>query len=70
MLQVDATTYRGTVEVRSAGAAGLTVVNVVALEDYLRGVVPNELSPQVFPKLEALKDAARARGEKPEYDDD
>jgi stage II sporulation protein D len=59
-LQVDATTYRGTVEVRSAGAAGLTVVNVVALEEYLRGVVPNELSPQAFPKLEALKAQAVA----------
>jgi len=59
-LQVDATTYRGTVEVRPGGAAGLTVVNAVALEDYLRGVVPNELSPQVFPKLEALKAQAVA----------
>jgi stage II sporulation protein D len=59
LLQVDATTYRGTVEVRSGGA-GLTVVNVVDLEDYLRGVVPNELSPQLFPKLEALKAQAVA----------
>jgi stage II sporulation protein D len=60
LLQVDATSYRGVVEVRPAGTDGLTVVNVVNLEDYLRGVVPNELSPVVFPRLEALKAQAVA----------
>jgi stage II sporulation protein D len=60
LVQVDASAYRGTVEVRPAGSTALTVVNVVGLEDYLRGVVPNELSPQAFPKLEALKAQAVA----------
>ena len=35
-------------------------MNVVNLEDYLRGVVPNELSPQAFPQIEALKAQAVA----------
>ena len=60
-LDVDGTaTYRGTLEVRPAGRDAITVVNVVGLEDYLRGVVPNELSPQAFPRLEALKAQAVA----------
>ena len=60
LLQVDATSYRGLVEVRPAEGGTLTVVNVVNLEDYLRGVVPNELSPLAFPQLEALKAQAVA----------
>ncbi|MGE0454082.1 MAG: SpoIID/LytB domain-containing protein [Vicinamibacteria bacterium] len=57
---VDATPYRGVFEVRAASASALTVVNVLNLEDYLRGVVPNELSPAAFPELEALKAQAVA----------
>ena len=60
LLQADATPYRGLLEVRPAEAATLTVVDVVYLEDYLRGVVPNELSPEAFPKIEALKAQAVA----------
>jgi stage II sporulation protein D len=60
LVQVDASAYRGVVEVRPAGGAALTVVNVVNLEEYLRGVVPNELSPLAFPRLEALKAQAVA----------
>jgi len=41
-------------------SGSLTVVNVVHLEDYLRGVVPNELSPLAFPAMEALKAQAVA----------
>ncbi len=36
------------------------MVNVVNVEDYLRGVVPNELSPLAFPEIEALKAQAVA----------
>ena len=60
LLQADATPYRGLLEVRPGAAATLTVVNVVHLEDYLRGVVPNELSPEAFPQIEALKAQAVA----------
>ena len=51
-VRVDGVPYRGIVEVRR-GDEALTVVNVVNLEDYLKGVVPNELSPQAFPQIEA-----------------
>lgn len=59
-LAVDATPYRGVVEVLPAEEARITVVNVVSLEAYLRGVVPNELSPEAFPQLEAQKAQAVA----------
>ncbi len=60
LARADATAYRGVLEVRPAEAGRLTVVNVLGLEDYLRGVVPNELSPQAFPRIEALKAQAVA----------
>jgi stage II sporulation protein D len=49
--------FRGRIEVFANRRGSLTVVNVIALEDYVRGVVPNELS---FPALEALKAQAVA----------
>jgi stage II sporulation protein D len=52
--------YRGRIEVFPNTKGTLTVVNVVALEDYVRGVVPNELSPGGWPQLEALKAQAVA----------
>jgi len=58
-LAADATPYRGYLEVLPAGKA-LRVVNVVNIEDYVRGVVPNELSPLAAPELEALKAQAVA----------
>lgn len=39
---------------------GPLVVNIVALEDYLLGVVPGEMGPKNFPNLEALKAQAVA----------
>lgn len=58
-LRLDGVPYRGLLEMR-ADDAGLTVVNVVNIEEYLRGVVPNELSPLAFPQMEALKAQAVA----------
>ncbi|MDT5262960.1 MAG: stage sporulation protein [Acidobacteriota bacterium] len=52
--------YRGRLEVFANTKGALTVVNVVTLEDYVRGVVPNELSPGGYPELEALKAQAVA----------
>lgn len=49
--------YRGRIEVFANTRGALTVVNVIGLEDYVKGVVPNELS---FPALEALKAQAIA----------
>jgi stage II sporulation protein D len=58
-LAIGTLPVRGFVEIR-AGAGGVTAVNVLNLEDYLRGVVPNELSPGQFPQIEALKAQAVA----------
>ena len=52
--------YRGRIEVFANTKGTLTVVNVVPLEEYVRGVVPNELSPGGWPELEALKAQAVA----------
>ena len=49
--------YRGRIEVFANLHGALTVVNVIGLEDYVRGVVPNELS---YPALEAMKAQAIA----------
>jgi stage II sporulation protein D len=49
--------YRGRIEVFANTRGSVTVVNVIGLEDYVRGVVPNELS---YPALEALKAQAIA----------
>ncbi len=59
-LSADAAPYRGVFEVLPAEDARLTVVNVVHLEDYLRGVVPNELAPKAFREIEAQKAQAVA----------
>jgi stage II sporulation protein D len=59
-LELDGRPYRGYLEVAVNGSSSLTVTNVVNLEDYLRGVVPAELSPEAFPEKEALKAQAIA----------
>lgn len=56
-VRINGKAYRGRVEVFVNNRGSLTVVNVVRLEDYLRGVVPNELS---LPALEAQKAQAIA----------
>jgi stage II sporulation protein D len=52
--------YRGRLEVFPNLRGALTVVNVIGLEDYVKGVVPNELSPGGYPAIEALKAQAIA----------
>jgi stage II sporulation protein D len=47
--------YRGRLEVFTNLNGSLTVVNVVPLEDYVRGVVPNELSPGGYGGVTALE---------------
>jgi stage II sporulation protein D len=56
-LSADGAPYRGYLEVAAEDTA-VRVVNVVNIEDYLRGVVPNELSPGAGP--EAVKAQAVA----------
>ena len=58
-LSLEGSEYRGAFEVRP-GPSGVLAINVLGLEDYLRGVVPNELSPKGFPEIEAHKAQAIA----------
>jgi stage II sporulation protein D len=50
-LELDKATYRGTLRLDVVGEERLRVVNIVDIEDYVRGVVPNEM----FSDLEAYK---------------
>ena len=52
--------FRGRIEVFANLQGSLTVVNVLGLEDYVRGVVANELSPGGYPAIEAHKAQAIA----------
>ncbi len=52
--------YRGVVEVLLTRGRQLKAVNVLNREDYLKGVVPKELGPGIYPELEALKAQAVA----------
>ncbi|HXG86136.1 MAG TPA: SpoIID/LytB domain-containing protein [Pyrinomonadaceae bacterium] len=56
-VRVNGKAYRGRIEVFVNSRGNLTVVNAVSLEDYLLGVVPNELS---LPAIEAQKAQAIA----------
>ncbi len=59
-IEVDNRRYRGAIEVFGNSRNTFTVVNELSLEDYLPGVVPNELSPTTFGEIEALKAQAVA----------
>jgi stage II sporulation protein D len=55
----DGVQYRGIFVLR-ASRKGLVLVNILNLENYLKGVVPRELSPDQFNSFEALKAQAVA----------
>lgn len=59
-VRYDDRPYRGRIEVFANKRGALTVVNVLGLEDYVKGVVPNELSAGGFPLIEAHKAQAIA----------
>lgn len=52
--------YRGHIHLVLNPRGRINVVNALPLEQYLRGVVPMELSPGSFPEIEALKAQAVA----------
>jgi len=58
-LTFEGKNYRG-IFVLQGSSRGTVLVNVLNLEDYLKGVVPAELSPLYFGELEALKAQAVA----------
>jgi len=52
--------YRGAIEIRTAGGSGLNAINAVELEDYVKGVIPNE-SPPSWPASALQAQAVAAR---------
>jgi stage II sporulation protein D len=59
-LELEGKTYRGAIEFRVDASGRLRAIDWVELETYLRGVVPSELGPEVWPQIEALKAQAVA----------
>jgi stage II sporulation protein D len=58
-LSYNGVQYRGIFVLR-ASSKGLVLINILNMEDYLLGVVPRELSPELFNSFEALKAQAVA----------
>lgn len=58
-LSYDGRDYRG-IFVLKASPKGLVLINILNIENYLKGVVPSELSPYDFRELEAHKAQAVA----------
>ncbi len=52
--------YRGKILVYLNDRGRLNVINELGIEDYLRGVVPQEMGPELYNQLEALKAQAVA----------
>ncbi|MCP4656449.1 MAG: SpoIID/LytB domain-containing protein [bacterium] len=52
--------YRGEILVYLNDRGRLNVINELGIEDYLRGVVPQEMGPELYNQLEALKAQAVA----------
>lgn len=59
-LSFNRRTYRGRILLVRNPRNRLTVINELPLEQYLLGVVPNELNPTAFAEIEALKAQAVA----------
>jgi len=59
-VSVQGTRYRGVIELRVSPFGTVRPINWVDLEQYLLGVVPAELGPEVWPELSALQAQAVA----------
>lgn len=59
-VELDGSPYRGVIELRTTPYGTVRAVDWVHFETYLRGVVPAELGPAVWPEIEALKAQAVA----------
>jgi stage II sporulation protein D len=53
-LRVNGKAYRGSFDVFLNKSGSLTLVNQLAMEDYLFGVVPAEMNPKTYPEFAAL----------------
>ncbi len=54
-IRVQSGRYRGRILVYLNDRGTLNLINEVAFEDYLRGVVPREMGPGIYDNLDALK---------------
>ncbi|MDZ4805877.1 MAG: SpoIID/LytB domain-containing protein [Candidatus Eisenbacteria bacterium] len=59
-VQVNKSRFRGGFEIRPGAAGGITILNRIPMEEYLRGVVPNEIGHGKPDLLEAVKAQAVA----------
>lgn len=59
-IQIAGSPYRGAARVFINNRGLLNLINELNLEDYTRGVVPNEMGPRVFDEFEAQKVQALA----------
>jgi stage II sporulation protein D len=59
-VRVQGKRYRGRMLVYLNDRGALNLINELAVEDYLRGVVPSEMGPELYHQLEALKAQAVA----------
>ena len=59
-IRVNGKAYRGVIELRITSFGTVRAVNWIEIERYLLGVVPAELGPEVWPRIEALKAQAVA----------
>jgi len=59
-VRVKGKRYRGRVLVYLNDRGALNLINELPVEDYLRGVVPSEMGPELYNQLEALKAQAVA----------
>jgi len=57
---VNGKSYRGIIELRVTSFGTVRAINWIEIETYLLGVVPAELGPEVWPRIEALKAQAVA----------
>lgn len=60
LIYLDGRPYRGAVEVFINPVDRPVIVNEIGLEDYVKGVVANELDPEAFPQIEAIRAQAVA----------
>jgi stage II sporulation protein D len=59
-VRVNKSRYRGGFEIRPGATSGVTILNRIPMEEYLRGVVPNEIGHGRSDLLEAVKAQAVA----------
>jgi stage II sporulation protein D len=60
IVTINGKPYRGLAEVWTNSSGALAGINELRIEEYLYGVVPNELPPRVWPQMEAQKSQAVA----------